>query len=248
MVHKMKEINSLNNEYIKYLFKLKEKKFRNQEKKFIIEGYHLVNEAYKANVLKEILITNDINEYNDISKIKVTDAIINKLSTTVNPQNILGICEIKDNKEIIGNKILLLDNINDPGNLGTLIRSSLGFDISTIVLSPDCVDLYNEKVIRSTQGGIFKTNIIVKDLEQVIDELKAKGINVFGTSLSSSKFLQEFEKEEKYAILLGNEANGVRESLLKLTNKNIKIEINEQLESLNVAVAGSIIMYYFNNK
>ena len=247
MVHKMKEINSLNNEYIKYLFKLKEKKFRNQEKKFIIEGYHLVNEAYKANVLKEILVTNEINEYNDIPKIKVTEPIINKLSTTVNPQNILGICEIKDNKEITGNKILLLDNINDPGNLGTLIRSSLGFNISTIVLSPDCVDLYNEKVIRATQGGIFKVNIIIDDLEKVIKKLQDNNIKVFGTSLESSKFLQEFKTVNKYAILLGNEANGVKDKLLKLTDENIKIEINEQLESLNVAVAGSIIMYYFDN-
>lgn len=247
MVHKMKEINSLNNEYIKYLFKLKEKKFRNQEKKFIIEGYHLVKEAYKTNVLKEILVTNEINEYNDIPKIKVTEPIINKLSTTVNPQNILGICEIKDNKEIIGNKILLLDNINDPGNLGTLIRSSLGFNISTIVLSPDCVDLYNEKVIRATQGGIFKVNIIIDDLEKVIKKLQDNNIKVFGTSLESSKFLQEFKTVNKYAILLGNEANGVKDKLLKLTDENIKIEINEQLESLNVAVAGSIIMYYFDN-
>ena len=247
MVHKMKEINSLNNEYIKYLFKLKDKKFRNQEKKFIIEGYHLVNEAYKSNILKEVLITNDTNEYNDISKIKVNEAIINKLSTTVNPQNILGVCEIPDNKEIKGNKILLLDNINDPGNLGTLIRSSLGFGISTIVLSPDCVDLYNEKVIRATQGGLFKINIIVDDLEKVILSLKEKEIKVYGTALSSSRFLQEFEKQDGYAIILGNEANGVKESLLALTDENIKIEINEQLESLNVAVAGSIIMYYFNN-
>lgn len=247
MVHKMKEINSLNNEYIKYISKLKDKKFRNSERKFIIEGHHLVNEAYKANVLKEILFIDDVYEYNNITKIKVTDAIIKKLSTTVNPQNILGICEIPNNKEIKGEKFLLLDNINDPGNLGTLIRSSLGFGIDTIVLGPDCVDLYNEKVIRATQGGIFKINIIVEDLEKVINELKQKQIKVFGTSLESSKYLQQFNKEDKYAILLGNEANGVKKQLLELTDTNIKIEINENLESLNVAVAGSIIMYYFNN-
>lgn len=243
----MKEITSLNNEYIKYLCKLKEKKARTVEKKFIIEGYHLVNEAYKANILKEILLTEDTNDYTDIAKIKVTEAIIKKISTTVNPQNIIGICDITFKKEIRGTKILLLDNINDPGNLGTLIRSSLGFGIETIVLSNDCVDLFNEKVIRASQGAIFKMNIIIDDLKQVITKLKKQGIKVFGTSLNSSQFLQEIDKTSKYAILLGNEANGVKEELLQLTDQNIKIEINNELESLNVAVAGSILMYYFNN-
>lgn len=243
----MKEITSLNNEYIKYLCKLKEKKARTVEKKFIIEGYHLVNEAYKANILKEILLTEDTNDYTDIAKIKVTQAIIKKISTTVNPQNIIGICDITFKKEIKGTKILLLDNINDPGNLGTLIRSSLGFGIETIVLSNDCVDLFNEKVIRASQGAIFKMNIIIDDLKQVITKLKKQGIKVFGTSLNSSQFLKKIDKTSKYAILLGNEANGVKEELLQLTDQNIKIEINNELESLNVAVAGSILMYYFNN-
>ena len=243
----MKEINSLNNEYIKYLLKLKDKKFRNQEKKFLIEGYHLVNEAYKAKILKEILITEDKDCYNDVSKIKVNEAIIKKLSTTVNPQNILGVCEITLGKEISGTKFLLLDNINDPGNLGTLIRSSLGFSIDTIVLGMDCVDVFNEKVIRASQGSIFKINILIDDLKNVISKLKEKNIKVYGTSLEASQFLQKIDKSPKYAIILGNEANGVKKELLKMTDQNIKIEINNELESLNVAVAGSILMYYFNN-
>jgi len=243
----MKEITSLNNEYIKFLTKLKDKKVRAIEKKFIIEGYHLVAEAYKANILKEILITEDINDYENVSKIKVTETIIKKLSTTVNPQNILGICEITLENKIKGNKILLLDNISDPGNLGTLIRSSLGFGIDTIVLSKDCVDLYNEKTIRASQGALFKINIVIDDLKTTINQLKEKGIKVFGTSLDSSQFLQKIEKPTKYAILLGNEANGVKKELLSKTDENIKIEIDEKLESLNVAVAGSIILYYFNN-
>lgn len=243
----MKEINSLNNEYIKYLLKLKDKKFRNQEKKFLIEGYHLVNEAYKAKILKEILITEDKDCYKDVSKIKVNEAIIKKLSTTVNPQNILGVCEITLGKEISGTKFLLLDNINDPGNLGTLIRSSLGFSIDTIVLGMDCVDVFNEKVIRASQGSIFKINILIDDLKNVISKLKEKNIKVYGTSLEASQFLQKIDKSPEYAIILGNEANGVKKELLKMTDQNIKIEINNELESLNVAVAGSILMYYFNN-
>lgn len=243
----MKEITSINNDYIKYLLKLKEKKYRHSENKFLVEGYHLVNEAYQSKILKEVLVVNEDNKYKDISVIKVTDQIIKKLSSTINPQNIIGICEIPKNKEIKGTKILLLDNINDPGNMGTLIRSSLGFGINTIVLSEDCVDLYNEKVIRATQGAIFKINIIIDDLKNVIKKLQGNNIKVYGTSLESSKFLQEYNVKDNYAILLGNEAQGVKQELLELTDENIKIEINSQLESLNVAVAGSIIMYYFNN-
>lgn len=242
----MKEITSINNEYIKYLLKLRDKKIRNTEKKYIVEGFHLVSEAYNAGVLLEVLFVNENNEYNDISKIKVTENIIKKLSTTINPQNIIGICEIKDNKNIIGNKILLLDNINDPGNLGTLIRSSLGFGIDNIILSYDCVDIYNDKVIRASQGAIFKMNIIYSDLKYIITQLKQKDITVIGTSLESSKFLKQFAIPKKYAILLGNEANGVKKELLDLTDTNVKIEIDNGLESLNVAVAGSIIMYYLN--
>ena len=243
----MKEITSINNEYIKYLLKLKEKKHRHLENKFLIEGYHLVNEADQAKVLKEVLVVNQTTEYEGVSIIKVTDQIIKKLSFTITPQDIIGVCEIPNNKEIIGSKILLLDNINDPGNMGTLIRSSLGFGISTIVLSDDCVDLYNEKVIRSTQGAIFKTNIIIDDLKRVIKRLKDKKINVYGTSLESSKYLQKYDVKDNYAILLGNEAQGVKKELLELTDENIKIEIDTKLESLNVAVAGAIIMYHFNN-
>lgn len=244
----MKEITSINNDYIKYLLKLKEKKYRHSEKKFIIEGYHLVNEAYQAKMLKEVLVIDDDEKFEGVSVIKVTDQIIKKLSSTITPQNIIGICDISNEKEIKGKKILLLDNINDPGNLGTLIRSSLGFGIDTIVLSEDCVDLYNEKVIRATQGAIFKINIIINDLKETIEYLQKHDIKVFGTSLESSKFLQEYKVNNNYAILLGNEANGVKKELLQLTNDNIKIEIDNKLESLNVAVAGSIIMYYFNNQ
>ena len=244
----MKEITSINNDYIKYLLKLKEKKYRHLEKKFIIEGYHLVNEAYQAKMLKEVLVIDDDEKFEGVSVIKVTDQIIKKLSSTITPQNIIGISDISNEKDIKGKKILLLDNINDPGNLGTLIRSSLGFGIDTIVLSEDCVDLYNEKVIRATQGAIFKINIIINDLKETIEYLQKHDIKVFGTSLESSKFLQEYKINNNYAILLGNEANGVKKELLQLTNDNIKIEIDNKLESLNVAVAGSIIMYYFNNQ
>lgn len=241
----MREINSTNNEYIKYLFKLKEKKYRILEDKFLIEGYHLVEEAYKANNLIEILVTSTDNiVYKDIEITKVNSQIIEKLSSTLNPQNIIGVCKINKSKSFQGNKFLLLDNINDPGNMGTLIRSALGFGIDTIVLSKNCVDIYNEKVLRATQGALFKTNIVIDELEKIIEDLKEKDVKIIGTSLNADYELKKLPKYEKFAIILGNEANGVREEILNLTDVNVKIEMNPQLESLNVSVAGSIMMYY----
>jgi len=244
----MKEISSVNNEYIKYLYKLKEKKNRYNEGKFLIEGFHLVDEAYKSGSLIEVLTINEIPQYTNINQIKVTNGIIEKLSSTKNPQEIIGICEIKKNKQIKGSRILILDNVNDPGNMGTLIRSSLGFNINTIILSNDCVDIYNEKTIRATQGAIFNSNIYISDnLSETINQLKKNEIKIIGTSLTSSIDLKKINDIDNYAILLGNEANGVKKELLEMTDINVKINMNTKLESLNVAVAGSIIMYYLNN-
>lgn len=246
MVHNMKEITSVNNEYIKNICKLKDKKNRNLEKKFLIEGYHLVDEAYEANCLQELFVLEYQSKYSNITQVKVNDKIMEKLSFTKSPQGIVGVCSMNSNKEIKGSKFLLLDNINDPGNLGTLIRSSIGFDIDTIILSEDCVDLYNDKTIRSTQGGIFNINIVVSNLEETIEILKRKKIKVIGTSLDSAVDLKTLKPLNQYALLLGNEANGVKNKLLEKTDINVKIEMNKKLESLNVAVAGSIIMYYIN--
>lgn len=245
----MKEITSINNEYIKSLMKLKEKKYRAEQKKFLIEGYHLVNEAYNSHCLEAILVTDEKihNQYKDIDAIKVNSNILKKLSFTTSPQEIVGICSCKSDNGIRGSKILLLDNVNDPGNLGTLIRTGLGFNIDTIILGLDCVDLYNDKVIRATQGAIFKINIITQDLNESIQYLKSNNIPVIGTSLQSSIDLKNSNITNKYGLLLGNEAQGVKKELLKQTDMNVKIITNPALESLNVAVAGSIIMYYFNN-
>ena len=240
----MKKITSVNNEYIKFLSKLKDKKTRIQEQKFIVEGFHLVEEAYKANVLLEVLTVDENINYKNIEITVVNKSIIEKLSTTKNPQEIIGICKLNPIKDIKGNKFLLLDNINDPGNMGTLIRSSLGFGIDTIVISNDSVDVFNEKVIRASQGAIFNVNIVYENLLTVIEELKAQNVKVIGTSLESSVDLKEVEKLEKYAIVLGNEANGVKKEILDETDINVRIKMDSKLESLNVAVAGSIIMYY----
>ncbi len=240
----MKVIESVNNEYIKYLSKLKIKKIRDKERKFLVEGYHLVSEA--KNYLLEVLIVDEKDAVSNVNNILVTKEIIKKLSNTDTPQGIIGVCKYFDNFEIdYSGKILLLDSLQDPGNIGTLIRSSLGFDVGLVVLSNDCCDIYNDKLIRSSQGAIFKTKVIHRDLNDFIGKAKENNMKVFGTSLTNGTPLMSIKKTDNFCLILGNEGNGVSKDLLLKTDNNIFIEMSENLESLNVGIAGAIIMHYF---
>ncbi len=157
----------------------------------------------------------------------------------------MAICSMQSLEITQHNRLLLLDRIQDPGNLGTLLRSALAFDFDGVILGEGCVDLYNEKVIRSTQGAIFKLAIQHQCLTEVIKTLKEQGVQVYGTSLQNGKPLREIEATTKMAFILGNEGSGVSKELLALTQQNIFIEMGEKIESLNVSIAGSIIMYQF---
>lgn len=242
----MKKIESINNEHIKALYKLKTKKNRDESQMFLVDGYHLVKEAQQY--LKEVLIVDEKDAISGVENILVTMEIIKKLSSTETPQPIIGVCHyFKEEIEAV-NRVLLLDNLQDPGNVGTLIRSALGFNMDLIVLSNDSVDIYNDKVIRASQGAIFKIKIIRKDICEMIEILKDKGIKVWGTSLKNGKALNDFEKVNKYALVLGNEGNGVKEAILNKCDKCIFVEMEKKLESLNVGIAGSIIMHYFYSK
>ncbi len=240
-------IKSLENKKIKKLSKLLQKKYREEEKKFIVVGDHLVQEAYKTNNLIEIIKTEDNNICLDIPTTYVTYDIIKKISGMSNPQSIIGICSTIKPKNI-GNKVLVLDDIQDPGNLGTIIRSAVAFNVDSIVLSPDTVDIYSSKVIRSTQGMMFHIPIIIKDLDIVIDELKNKEIPVYGTRVEYGEDVRNLKDKDKsrYALIMGNEGNGVREEILQKCYKYLCIEMNDNVESLNVAVATSIILYELN--
>lgn len=246
----IKEITSITNPYIKDLAKLKEKKYRSLTNKYIIEGKHLVDDAYQEGLLKEVISTNlDIlNNYQEVSKIKVNQQILNKLSDTTSPQDILGICEIKNIDVDYNNykHILILDDVKDPGNVGTLIRTALAFDIDLVLLSNSSCDIYNSKVVRSTQGAIFKIDIAYKDLCKEMDLIKKAGIKVISTSLSADKEIKDIGSIDKYAIILGNEASGVSLDIQRQADINVIIPISKRIESLNVAIAGAIMMYEVN--
>lgn len=240
-------ITSLNNPTIKEISKLKNKKYRDLTNTYLVEGDHLVEEAYKNNILTKIILLEDTICNYDIEKIYVTKEVMKKLTELDTPNKIIGI--VKKNTPLpIGNKILILDNIQDPGNLGTIIRSSVAFDIDTIVLSPNTVDIYNPKVIRSTQGMIFYTNIITLELKEFINEIKTKNYTIFGTNVRNGKNIKEITLPEKFALVLGNEGQGVSKEIESLCDDNIYIKMSSKCESLNVSVATSILLYEVYNK
>ncbi len=243
----MENITSVNNNHIKELCKLKEKKYRDNTNKYLIEGEHLIYEAYKEGILIEVLplIGDDFSMDSRITFI--SKEVMKKLSSTDSIPNVIGVCSKKE-EGAIGNKLLILEDIQDPGNLGTIIRSSLAFGIDTIVLSTKTVDLYNPKVIRSTQGMMFHINIIVRDLIPFIKDLKSNNYTIYGTKVDNGINVKDIEKKDKYALIIGNEGNGMSSEIELLCDKNLYIAIDNRVESLNAAVAASILLYEMRNK
>ena len=232
---------STENSKIKEIKKLYTKKYRDESNLFIVEGEHLVEEAHKNNMLEEALILEDY-DYLYSNKNYVSLNVMKYISELDSVPKIIGICKKMNEKEL-GNKILVLDEIQDPGNLGTIIRSGVAFNVDTIVLSKNSVDVYNPKVIRATQGMIFNINIIIRDLESFIPELKNNGYKIYGSRVDNGKNIKNIEKIEKTCIIMGNEGNGVSKSILDMCDEYIYIDMNASCESLNVAVATSIILY-----
>ena len=233
---------SINNEKIKELKKLQMKKYRDVENKFLVESEHLVEEAFKSGYL-ETLIVEENSDFNlDIETIKVSDAVIKNLTELECPKNVMGVCTKKEG-QIKGNRILILDGVQDPGNLGTIIRSSVAFNVDTIILSDDTVDLYNSKVIRASQGMIFNSNIVRGNLLELIPELKQQGYEIYATKVTDGYDVKDVNSSHKIAVVMGNEGNGVKKEIFDLSEKYIYINMNKICNSLNVAVATSIILY-----
>lgn len=243
-------ITSCDNEKVKKYLKLKDKKYRDLYKEFLVEGEHLVIEAYRSNLLEEILIEQDEVTILDVPITYVSKEILSKLSSLETPTHIIGVCKKKEENHDLGNKLLLLDRVQDPGNLGTIIRSSKAFGVDTVVLGNGCVDLYNEKVIRSTQGIGFHMNIVNRDLKELILDLKEKEIPVYGTKVEYGTDIRTLKKrdKERYALIMGNEGRGVDSDILDMCDKFIYIELNHEVESLNVAIAASILLYELSRR
>jgi TrmH family RNA methyltransferase len=255
---------------IKYYSGLKQKKYRDSENKFLIEGEHLIEECLKSEFyktcLKKIFIRNDYLNNDLIIKIKNSDLNIelidlnektfNRLAETVNSQGIIGVVSklnSASNKIPFGKKfIVALDSVNDPGNLGSIIRTSYWFGADGLLIGSDSVDVFNSKVIRATQGAIF--HLIIEDrinLESELIKYFESGFNIVLADLNSDKSLSDFKfiKERKYIFVFGNEANGISKRILENENYiKLKIKGFSDCESLNISVSAGIVLNEFINK
>ena len=238
-------IESSQNPKYKQLLKLHQAKYRSSFRRFLIEGQHLVEEAYRANQLETLILKKgDVFSLGNIDRIELNEKMFVALSVTASSNVVMGVCVIKPQEEISGQRFLLCDRIQDPGNMGTLIRSAHAFGFDQVIVSLDCVDIYNDKVVRSTQGALFHIPILQMELNQAIKEIQSKSISVYGTGFKNSTKLSLMGPKTQCAILVGNEGAGVKESLLKQCDEIIQIEMNG-FESLNVGVAAGILLYHF---
>lgn len=237
-------INSVNNEKIKKYSKLLQKKYRDETNLYLVSTDHLVKEAIKnKNVIDIFLLEGRDNCYGDVTII--TETVMRKLTNLKTLPNVVAVVKKNEEKNINGN-VILLDGVQDPGNVGTIIRSAVAFNIDTIVLGNGTVDIYNEKVLRASEGMINNINIIRKDLVDTIMDLKIKNYEIIGTKVDGGTDIKNI-KSSRFALLVGNEGNGVSSELLDLCDKYAYIKMNKCCESLNVGVATSIIIHELNN-
>ncbi|GGH88243.1 TrmH family RNA methyltransferase [Pullulanibacillus pueri] len=242
-------IQSTQNKKFKEWRKLLKRRGREKAGFYLIEGPHLVEEALKdPDVVQELLLNGDqdvvFELYDDIAVYQLETDLFKELSTTENPQGMIAVCKMKSieaPKEV--KRVLLLDAVQDPGNLGTLIRTADAAGLDAVYLGDGCVDQYNEKTLRSAQGSHFHLPVIRLNLFEAIVQLKAQAIPIYGTSLTGTELSSDL-RQSRFGLLVGNEANGVHPDLLDQTDFSIKIPIYGQAESLNVAVAAGILMYY----
>lgn len=273
-------INSKSNEKVKFVKSLNDKKFRVKNEAFYLEGIKVVYEvlskekaidvmfiAYSDEILNktkqgiEALKKLNNKKYNDIKKYNFSEAAFDFMCDTVTPQGILVV--LKTRKVTLENLIedatnknqnlLIVDKVQDAGNLGTIIRTANAFDINNIICIDGTVDVYSQKVLRSTMGTVLTTNIVyVSDnmIRELKKELNQNKFVITVTSLESKKYLEDLEYgNNKYAFVLGNEANGVSEKMINAADEQIKIRMNNNVESLNVSIASGILLYdQYKNK
>lgn len=234
------KITSKQNQKIKELLLLNKNNIRKQEKKFIVEGYHLLEMALENNKVVSIFTTSEIKNIDqNIPQYIVNDEIMEKISSLKCSQGVIAVCKMNEEKYISSNKVLFLDDVSDPGNVGTIFRTALAFNYKDIIVTSGCASTYNEKVIQASQGAIFKLNIIEKDYEYL---KQLKDYEILATEIKGSISLKNISHEDKFILVLGNEARGVRKEILDIANQRIRIDIRD-MESLNVAIAGAIAMY-----
>ncbi|MDQ0174508.1 TrmH family RNA methyltransferase [Bacillus chungangensis] len=251
----MTYIQSVKNQQVKEWRKLLTKKGRDRTGTYIIEGFHLVEEALQS---RQEIVSLMIDENVDIPlhwdlqafpTTTITAEVSAHLSSTETSQGVFAICRIpKFNVSTLkGSTFLLLDAIQDPGNLGTMIRTADAAGIDAVILGEGTVDVYNSKVIRAAQGSHFHLPILTGQLPEWIQKLQNQQIPVYGTALEGGVSYKTVQSSTSFALLVGNEGNGVAKTHLSLTTSNLYIPLYGKSESLNVAVATGILLYHLKD-
>lgn len=256
----MQVITSKDNEIVKHIKKLSDKKYRDQNNCYIIEGIKLVEEAIQEEAkIEKIVICEESTKNSEISKsliyeiakydcIYVTEKIFKTLTQVMNPQGILAV--INKNKEKSQIKydediIVALDDIQDPGNLGTILRTVDSVGVKQLIVSKGTADVYNPKVVRSSMGAIFRVKVIeVENLKETIENIRKNDYKLLVTSLQTENSIYDIDYNKK-VIVIGNEANGVSAEIQNLADQKIKIPMLGKTESLNASVATGVILYEY---
>ena len=244
-------ITSKTNELIKHVKSLHQKKFRDEYKEYFVEGVKLINEAISENkeIIKILICDELLREEFSIPSEDIVEYVAKNVfeyvSDTQSPQGILAVIKMDEFKgEVCENTVFALDDLQDPGNLGTILRSLDSAGINTLLLSKDTVDLYNPKVIRSTMGAIFRVKVLDNlDLKEELLKLKKAGYKVVITSLDTNEMHYNLDFSDRLVIVIGNEAKGVKKEIQDLADIKVKIPMLGRTESLNASVAASVIAY-----
>ena len=245
----MEKITSVSNNLVKETVKLKQKKYRDESGKFLLEGFKSIQEAFLSGIEIDYVFVKEceIQKYDFLKEklISANEAVLKKISTTETPPDAVGvgvqklykISDIKDKQ-----KVLLLENIKDAGNLGTILRTSAALGIDLVILYGDCVDLYNPKVVRSSAGCLWKLPVVnIKKTDELTKYFD--NYTKIATLPRSDNLLKTFETKAPFLVMFGSEAEGLSQELIKFSNKSVKIEMKDNVESLNLSVSCAIVLY-----
>ncbi|MGN1295494.1 MAG: TrmH family RNA methyltransferase [Bacilli bacterium] len=233
----IKTITSSSNPFIKELIKLKSVKERKNSNSFLVEGKDIVDFCYENNMVKCIISCEEQKDY-QCDQIIVPSFILEKISSNKSVPSIMALAFYREDNKPLGNKVVYLDGVQDPGNVGTIIRTALAFGYDDVILSPDSASKYNEKTIVSSKGAIFK---IIPHDSITLEHLKELGYYIIVTALKGAIDYKKVDRKEKFVLVLGNEGQGVKEENIAQADVVAKIDI-QNIDSLNVGVAGAILM------
>lgn len=246
------EITSTTNELVKETAKLQVKKHRDETKKFILEGFKAIEEAFNIglNIEHVFVLKEKAQRYSFLKDklIETNEAVLKKISTTDSAPEAVGVaCQKNFDKEVLkhAEKVLLLEGIKDVGNLGTILRSATAFDVDAVILYGNCTDIYNPKCVRASVGNLCKIPVFnmnnIEELQKYFNDFER-----IATLPRSNNLLRKFKPKQHMLLMFGSEADGLSEDLINYSTTSIKIEMNKCVESLNLSISCGIILYHIN--